>query len=56
MPITITLTPDEQRAFLQLIDAALRYSGTGALSVATHFQAKLAAAGRQAVTAETGAE
>ena len=52
MAITITLTPEEQRAFLQLIDVALRYSGTGALDVAAHFKTKLAAAERSAVLEE----
>lgn len=48
MKITLTLTPDEQQAFLQLIDAALRYAGNGALDVAAHFRAKLAGAQREA--------
>jgi hypothetical protein len=42
--VTITLTEQEQAALRQLIDAALRHAGTGALDVAAHFSAKLAAA------------
>ncbi len=52
MIVTITLTPDEQRAFLQLLDIALRHSGAGALDVAAHFKAKLAAAERNAASEE----
>jgi hypothetical protein len=42
--ITITLTDQEQEALRQLIDAALRHAGEGALDVAAHFKAKLVAA------------
>ncbi|HZV21905.1 MAG TPA: hypothetical protein VE986_10215 [Hyphomicrobiales bacterium] len=52
MTVTITLTPEEQHAFLQLLDIALRHSGAGALDVAAHFKAKLAAAERSAGTQE----
>lgn len=46
--ITITLTPEEQEALRQLIDAALRHSGGGALDVAAHFKAKVVAARAEA--------
>lgn len=39
--ITITLNPQEQEALRQLIDAALRHAGEGALDVAAHFKAKI---------------
>lgn len=42
--IKITLSPEEQSALMQLIDAALRHSGSGALDVAAHFKAKIASA------------
>ena len=44
MQITITLTDEEQAAFQQVLDAALRHLGVGALDVAAHFKAKLVAA------------
>jgi len=48
--ITITLTPEEQSALHQLIDAALRHAGSGALEVAMHFRSKIASA--RAATAD----
>ena len=39
--ITISLDPEEQMAFTQLLDIALRNMGTGALQVVVHFQNKL---------------
>lgn len=39
--ITITLDEQEQAAFKQLLDIALRQSGMGALDVAAHFKVKL---------------
>jgi hypothetical protein len=51
MQITITLTDEEQSAFQQVLDAALRHSGVGALDVAAHFKAKLVAALAEAASA-----
>lgn len=39
--ITLTLTPEEEQAFKQLLDAALRAAGIGALTVVSHFSKKL---------------
>jgi len=44
MDVTLTFTADEQRAFLELIDAALRHAGAGALDVAAHFKGRLRSA------------
>jgi len=44
MNINISMTSEEQNAFLQLIDAALKHLGLGAVDAAAHFKAKLAAA------------
>jgi predicted AAA+ superfamily ATPase len=44
MNITISLTAEEQAAFLQLLDAAVKHIGLGAVDAAVHFKAKLAAA------------
>jgi hypothetical protein len=49
--ITITLDEKEQEALRQLIDAALRQAGEGALDVAAHFKAKVAVARARAVDA-----
>jgi hypothetical protein len=46
MQITINLDDQEQAALRQLIDLALRHSGSGALAVAAHFSAKLEIARR----------
>lgn len=51
MIITITLNPEEQAAFRQLLDAALRVAGIGALDVVVHFKSKL-----DAVTQQSAAE
>jgi hypothetical protein len=48
MDITITLNDDEQKAFAQLLDVALRHSGAGALDVAAHFKMKIAQALKEA--------
>lgn len=53
MNITLTLNPEEQAAIYQLIDAALRHAGAGALDVAVHFKAKIVMALKEA-TAKTG--
>jgi hypothetical protein len=44
MNINISMTPEEQNAFLQLIDAALKHLGLGAVDAAAHFKAKIAVA------------
>ncbi len=46
--IVITLNEQEQAALQQLIDAALRHAGAGALDVAAHFKAKLISAAEAA--------
>lgn len=46
--ITMQLSDQEQEALRQLIDAALRHAGEGALDVAAHFKAKLAMARQEA--------
>lgn len=48
--ITITLDANEQTAFVQILDAALRHMGAGALDAAAHFKAKLLAAADAAKT------
>lgn len=50
MDITLTLSPEEQAALEQMIDASLRHAGTGALNVAVHFRSKLDAAKAQALS------
>jgi hypothetical protein len=42
--IAILLNDQEQRAFTQLLDTALRHAGMGALEVVAHFKAKVEAA------------
>ncbi len=41
MDVTLILNAEEQKAFVQLIDAALRHAGTGALDAAAHFKGRL---------------
>jgi hypothetical protein len=48
--ITLVLNQQEQNAFLQLIDTALRSSGLAAFDLAAHFRGKLA----EAVQAASG--
>jgi len=46
--IELTLTHEEQQAFLQLLDIALRNHGLGAFDVVQRFRAKLDDAEREA--------
>ncbi|MBI4723862.1 MAG: hypothetical protein HY765_02290 [Rhodomicrobium sp.] len=40
----LVLDPNEQQAFRQLLDLALRHAGLGAFDLAKHFETKLASA------------
>ena len=46
--LTLTLDPNEQAALQQLLDAALRHAGLGALETVAHFATKLAEERRRA--------
>lgn len=48
MAKTITLDAQEEAAFRELLDIALKSNGMGAMDVVTHFLRKLAQAGQPA--------
>jgi hypothetical protein len=52
MEINLSLNAEEQTAFLQLIDAALKHLGLSAVDAAAHFKSKIVAAQSNAVKYE----
>jgi hypothetical protein len=54
MDINLTFSAEEQTAFLQLLDAALKQLGLNAVDAAAHFKNKIVSA--QSVTPKVDAE
>jgi hypothetical protein len=50
MDITISMSPEEQTAFLQLLDAAVKHLGLNAVDAVAHFKGKIASAQSNVVT------
>lgn len=48
MDVNITLSQEEQVAFMRILDAAVKQLGLGAVDAAVHFKNKIASAQSQA--------